>query len=187
MPLTTYTAGEVLTAASLNANFSFAATNGLALVKTQTIGSAVASVTITDAFSSTYDNYRITVTGGAGSTSTDISLRLGATATGYSQQGIILVYNSNTVSSDRVDNGAQFIAGSTSANGIFATYEFINPNVASRTGYEFSVTQPLTSTGVIKNGSGFLNDATQYTAFTITWQTGTFTGGTIRVYGYANS
>jgi hypothetical protein len=48
MPLTTYTAGEVLTASSLNANFSFAAGAGsLTLVKAQTIGSAVASVTVT--------------------------------------------------------------------------------------------------------------------------------------------
>ena len=39
MPLTTYTAGEVLTAASLNANFSFAATNQVAVFnETQSSG-----------------------------------------------------------------------------------------------------------------------------------------------------
>ena len=32
-----------------------------------------------------------------------------------------------------------------------------------------------------------LADTTQYTAFTIAPNTGTLTGGTIRVYGYSNS
>ena len=53
MPLTTYTAGEVLTAASLNANFSFAAASGLTLISTTTIGTTVSSVTVSNAFSAT--------------------------------------------------------------------------------------------------------------------------------------
>jgi hypothetical protein len=32
-----------------------------------------------------------------------------------------------------------------------------------------------------------LNNSTQYTAFTVSAGSGTLTGGTIRVYGYANS
>ena len=76
MPLTTYTAGEVLTAASLNANFSFVASSGgLVLVKTQTIGTTVSSVEVTGAFSSTYDNYKIIVSGGAGSTAAQFGLK----------------------------------------------------------------------------------------------------------------
>jgi hypothetical protein len=35
--------------------------------------------------------------------------------------------------------------------------------------------------------SGFLNNSTQYTAFTIATTTGNMTGGVIRVYGYQNS
>ena len=51
MPLTTYTAGEVLTAASLNANFSFAALGGklgqvVSTIKTDTFTSS--SVSFTD-------------------------------------------------------------------------------------------------------------------------------------------
>ena len=41
---------------------------GLDLVKTQTIGSAVSTVTVSDVFSATYDNYLITINGGSGST-----------------------------------------------------------------------------------------------------------------------
>jgi hypothetical protein len=44
-----------------------------------------------------------------------------------------------------------------------------------------------TSTGFIANYKGFLNDTTSYTAFTLTANSGTLTGGEIRVYGYQNS
>ena len=70
MTYPSFTSGEVLTAADMNAV-------GLWLVKTQTVGTAVASVTVTDAFSSTYDNYRIIYTGGAASTSCVLSLQFG--------------------------------------------------------------------------------------------------------------
>jgi len=33
---------------------------------------------------------------------------------------------------------------------------------------------------------GYVNNTTQYTAFTISPSSGTLTGGTIRVYGYRN-
>ena len=60
MPLTTYTAGEVLTAASLNDNFSFASSNGgLVCVQAETAFSAVADVTADGVFTSAYTNYRI--------------------------------------------------------------------------------------------------------------------------------
>ena len=64
MALTTYTAGEVLTAASLNANFTFAAANppasasGLVCVKAETALSST-SVTADNVFTSTYSNYLI--------------------------------------------------------------------------------------------------------------------------------
>jgi hypothetical protein len=49
MPLTTYTAGEVLTAASLNANFSFASTNG-GVVQVKNAGKATAFSTTSATF-----------------------------------------------------------------------------------------------------------------------------------------
>ena len=50
MPLTTYTAGEVLTAASLNANFSFAAASGaigqvISVIKTDTFTATTSTFT----------------------------------------------------------------------------------------------------------------------------------------------
>jgi hypothetical protein len=49
MPLTTYTAGQVLTAASLNANFSFASTNG-GVVQVKNAGKATAFSTTSGTF-----------------------------------------------------------------------------------------------------------------------------------------
>jgi hypothetical protein len=58
MPLTTYTAGEVLTASSLNDNLSFAAaTGGLVCVKAETPFTAVGSFTADNVFTSSYTNY----------------------------------------------------------------------------------------------------------------------------------
>jgi hypothetical protein len=57
--------------------------DGLTLIKTQTIGSAVPSVVVSDAFSDDYENYKITITGGVGSTDSTFSLALGSQTTGY--------------------------------------------------------------------------------------------------------
>ena len=185
MPLTTYTAGQVLTAASLNANF--AAAGGLTLIKTQTIGSAVAAVTVTDVFSSTYNNYKIIVTGGSASTSGNCRLTLGATATGYYSTKMYVAYTSNTVSGLAESNIAYWgDIAYFSPNGIDGSIELRSPNLAART--HFSATTASSSTvSLYLNQGGFIDNATQYTAFTLTTNTGTITGGTIRVYGYANS
>lgn len=53
MAIKTFTTGEVLTASDTN---TYLANSGLVFVKSQTIGSAVTSVTVSDAFSATYDN-----------------------------------------------------------------------------------------------------------------------------------
>ena len=46
--------------------------SGLTLVKAQTIGTTVSSVTVTDAFSATFDNYKIIISDGVGSTNSGI-------------------------------------------------------------------------------------------------------------------
>ena len=190
MPLTTYTAGEVLTAASLNANLSFAASSpagGLTLIKTQTIGNAVTSVAVTGAFSATYDYYKIIITGGAGSSSNSLELNLGATFTGY-YSGMVGATYAAAASSNSNDNNAanwQFM-GHVNANGIIANVDigmpFLNKNTTM-----FSAYGRLVTTGQSLFSAGFLNNTTSYTGFTFTVGGGTITGGEIRVYGYANS
>ena len=187
MPLTTYTAGEVLTASSLNANFSFAAGGkGLTLVKSQTIGSAVGSVTVTDAFSATYDNYKIIVTGGVASTGNSLRLTFGATATGYYFGGFYYEYASATGGYARGSNAAGIDIGAGSTNKLFGNAEIFDPFLADQTSFTTSHAV-VSTTGFMQFANGFLDNATSYTAFTLTATAGTLTGGTIRVYGYANS
>ena len=189
MPLTTYTAGEVLTASSLNANFSFAAASGLTLIKTQTIGTAVATVEVTGAFSATYENYLITVSGGASSSSNAMRMILGATTAGYYISFANAPYDGSGIAGVQTNNGAiwSFIGfANTTGINIFANLQ--SPQLAKLT---FISAPYANSTGAAGTGTGqsngYLNNTTQYTAFTISPSSGTLTGGTIRVYGYQNS
>ena len=190
MPLTTYTAGEVLTAASLNDNFTFAAANppgGLTLISSTTIGTTVSSVAITGVFSSTYDNYKVILSGGVASTGTSIGLQLGSTTTGYYSGYPRTIYGSTALSSLADSNGSSFTRyASGNTNGLAANFDLLAPNLASLTIINGQSLTPLTSSSG-GNGSGFLNDTTAYTDFTLIVASGTITGGKIKVYGYANS
>ena len=188
MPLTTYTAGEVLTAASLNANLSFAASNGLTLISTTTIGTTVSSVTVTGAFSATYDAYKIIITGGAGSTTNiGLGLQLGSTTTGYYNGMAGTQYSTGNAFNSSDNNTSNFTSiGTANPEGIQSELSILNPFAAKFTSingsFAFSSTANLS-----RSFNGYVNNTTSYTAFTITTSTGTLTGGTIRVYGYQNS
>jgi hypothetical protein len=189
MPLTTYTAGEVLTAASLNDNFTFAAANppgGLTLISSTTIGTTVSSVAITGVFSSTYDNYKVILSGGVASTAGSISLQLGATTTGYYSGYPRLTYAGavSNISDNNASSFTRYASGNT--NGLAANFDLLAPNLASLTIINGQSLTPLTTSSG-GNGSGFLNNTTAYTDFTLIVASGTITGGTIKVYGYANS
>lgn len=175
MGFPSFATGEVLTAADMNAV-------GLWLVKTQTIGSAVSSQEVTGAFSSTYDNYLITISGGTASTNCALMLRLGAANTGYAYSFLYTNYASTPLAVGTVGD-AQFTyagSGTSSSLSMYATLQ--NPNLADHT-----FIQGSTAIGTLAGQmSGYKADTTQYTAFTILTSAGTMTGGTIRVYGYRN-
>lgn len=158
---------------------------GLTLIKTQTIGSAVSSVTVSDVFSATYDNYRITIGGGSASTDLILNWTLGATATGYYWSGNGRIFNSTDASATEANSTAwkfQYVAPAT----LNATVDIFSPFLSDETTFSSQHVQAKT-TGQQWQSGGYLNNTTSYTAFTITCSTGTITGGTIRVYGYQNS
>ena len=163
--------------------------NALQLVKSQTIGSAVSSVTVSDAFSSTYDAYKIVVTGGAGSTNQTLTLTLGSASTGYYASYFRTTSFSNAAYDGQIlNNGSGWIeSGYGTTSGLGMNIELQSPFLAKTT--ILSGVYQRGNTTVLGAGtvSGMLNDTTSYTAFTITTGTGTMTGGTVRVYGYANS
>ena len=160
-----------------------AAAGALTLISATTIGSAVSTVTVSSAFSSTYDNYLITISGGVASATSQLTLQLGATTTNYRRAGFYVSLNVGTLTGF-TDTDWRIGGGTTdSLNGNVMLF---GPNLAKRTVMQSVWVQPL-DTGLALYNSGVLSDATQYTAFTVGTSTGTITGGTIRVYGYANS
>jgi hypothetical protein len=160
-------------------------TPGLVLVAAQTIGTTVASVTVTGAFSSTYDAYKIVVSGGTSSVTDELlGMTLGATATGYYNAYSGVVYNTGAASLIVNNNATSWTrVGALNSGGIQANFDLVAPNLAKWT----TISGTHIFGGSARSFGGYVDNSTQYTAFTLTPGSGTLTGGTIRVYGYANS
>lgn len=173
-----FASGDVLNASDMNAV-------GLWLVKSQAVGSAVSSVTVTGAFSSSFDNYLITLSGGTASADSAIALKLGASTTGY--YGVLIFTNTTTPSATAAadNNGGTFtfVGGAASDQNAHVSVNLFNP---------FQAAYTKCRNGSYQNGNnyGAYNGehrvATSYTDFTLVPGSGTLTGGTIRVYGYRN-
>jgi hypothetical protein len=165
---------------------SVGVTPGMVLVKTQTIGSAVSSVTVTDAFSTTYENYLVTISGGVGSAAVEaIRFRIGTAATNYygSFTGTTTTGTVGGVGSN--NSTSALVAGYSTTSNLFMN-GFISGPFLTKTSYMFF--------GGARDGSGGFGssfyehfDSTSYTSFSFFPASGTLTGGTVRVYGYANS
>ena len=158
----------------------------LVLIKTQTIGTTVSSVTVSSAFSSTYDNYLITLAGGVTSANSALRMILGATATGYYSGGIYNIFSSASTTASNQNNATFWTVGAGVSTSLSTNIVLYSPNLAKRTLFEASYIAAISGGDYGRNG-GFLDDATAYTAFTLTNGSGTMTGGTVRVYGYQNS
>jgi len=176
-----WAAGETLTATDLN-NYA-----GLIFIKSQTVTAGVSSVTVTDAFSSTFDNYRITLTGGASSADGNVQMQLGSTTTGYYAKLAYLPWGSTTWAFTTDSNAALWTApGVSRTTGLQAAVDLYQPYAAARTVYESRYVGPKTNS-VFGTSGGFENSATQHTSFTFSLSTGTFSfSPVIRVYGYNN-
>jgi hypothetical protein len=164
-----------------------ASSSALTLISSTTIGSAVSSVTVSGAFSSTYDNYLILFNGGSASVAADfLYLTLGSTSSGYNQGGSSSTYPASNLGSERRANTTSWYGGYMNTAGINGQITLMGPNMTENTFINAVFASGRTSDAGYQL-PGFLNDTTAYTAFTLTTGSGTITGGTIRVYGYANS
>jgi hypothetical protein len=157
---------------------------GLRLVKKQTIGSAVSSVSVTDAFSATYESYKIIITGGASSAASgDLQLILTGSTASYANSLIYFVYGDILRTASSASISSFQYAGSISSANIDLSCDIFNPFLAKHTTLK-SIASSATYSGVF---GGVHKVATSYSGFTITPSTGTITGGTIYVYGYGTS
>jgi hypothetical protein len=178
MTFPVFASGDVLNASDMNGV-------GLWLVKSQAVGSGVSSVVVTGAFSADYDNYRIIYAGGVSSASvTNISLKLGASATGYYSSTFFAGVGSATVANAGVNNGAVWTYGGlATTTSTSMDFDLMNPFLAKTTVFANGT---YTDTATFGTTNGVHSVATSYTEFTIAPGSGTLTGGTIRVYGYRN-
>jgi hypothetical protein len=161
---------------------------GLRLIKKQTVGTAVSTVSVTSAFSATYDNYLILWTGALGSANgSGIFLKFNNSAgSTYNYFGNFGTYGAATLTSTN--------AAATN-DGILAT---LNSTVANSLNVELAVRNPfatsVTTASTRSSGSvyafqvqGYDSNSASQTGFSFTVPGATFTGGTIYVYGYGIS
>jgi len=174
-----FSSGAVLTAAQMNSV-------GLWLVKTQTVGTAVSSVAVTNAFSADYDNYLITMSGGTGSLSHSSAIQLGASTTGY---WTFMCYGDTSAA---VPLGAPRTNAANAAwlGGCQGTGQPAHLSTLVMNPFKAMYTKILNGTyqnaNIFGTSQGEHRVATSYTGFTVIPDAGTLTGGTIRVYGYRN-
>lgn len=158
---------------------------GLVFIKLQTIGSGVSSVTVTDAFSSTFRNYRIILDSADASTITSLNFELGtgspAHASGYYGVSSGRSFISGVTNTNYNNTSPMPCATTSTGNATNSAIEVYSPQGGAPT--QFSCLSGA-ARGTLTTGN--YGDGTSFTAFTLKMTSGTLTGGTIRVYGYNN-
>lgn len=171
-----FSVGQYNTAAYMNSI-------GLWLVKTQTVAAspAVSSVTVTDAFSADYDNYRIIFTGL--NTTAGYSLYMSfnnRTGTTYATGGRYTNYGAASGDgTSATDTGFWLGVMGTNHSGVIDVYRPATANPCS-------ISMISTSATYGNTGNGYNSVSAASTSFTMFPAYGTISGGTIRVYGYRN-
>lgn len=182
MAIKTFSSGEVLTAADTN---TYLNNGGLVYLKTVTWTTGVPTVNVPTAFTSEYADYLITIVCTVTANQPNLGLRLGATVASYAYSGF---YQNFTGGALTVDSGSAFTYFNLGACG--------NGTVgAGRVAFQAIVKRPQIADNTFynaQNGSlawsncytGYMNNSTQYTDFTILPSSGNISSGTINVYGY---
>jgi hypothetical protein len=157
------------------------APTGITLIKTQTIGTAVSSVTVTDAFSSTFDNYKVIISGGVASAAVGVAFKLGASSVNYYQVITTYTYTPAANVLSGANNGSAWgLTGEGNTTFFTINMDILSPNQAKPT----IMNNSYVGASLAGWGGGYHSPATAFTDFTISSGGSTLTGGTIAVYGY---
>jgi len=205
MPLTTYTAGQVLTASSLNDNLVFAAqSGGLISVAPSSVGKTGASSTATASangqvtfglcetlllngvFTSAYSNYRI-VWAGFASTGASLTARMSvggtpSSAASYNRQQIVA--SSTSVAAVRETGQTSWnIANNISAtDGENLSMDIFNPQATKNTSLNV-LSFSAAASAYWQSVGAYFTATTSFDGIQFLPTTGNFSG-TITVYGY---
>jgi hypothetical protein len=168
---------------------SIAATGGSASISSTGAVSftSASAISLNNAFSATYDNYRILWKGIASAT-VGVKLRLRAAGTDVTSGNYFyeeLVANGTSVSSSRASTQTGVALGAMSNNfKHFIQTELASPFLAEETVYESkSMYNNTTTTHLLYVLGGFISTTASADGFTLYPDSGTMTG-TIQVYGY---
>jgi len=186
------TAGQVLTVNSgaTAPEWAAAASGSIVLINTTSF-SAVASQSLTNVFSTTYDNYLILIDAYGSTTSTDILGRLGASASYDTGSN----YSYGTLGINRAGGATQVTNGdaltswelgtdtsTTTTSFVTISMTILSPFLAVSTNFH---SQSWSRQGMNSRSGGGTHDLTNsYTDFQLVASTGTITGK-ISIYGYA--
>lgn len=158
---------------------------GLWLVKTQTVGTAVPSVTVTDCFNANYNAYKIIWTGGTLSAGADMSIYFGSTppANGYYMSQLFYRYDTGASGVNTVNNQSTWVySGGGDANGAYVNIEVFNPFQSVRKYFSYN---GMTAVPFSVTGNGYFASTASFTSITLDpGGATTMTGGKICVYGY---
>lgn len=160
---------------------------GLELITSQSIGSAVSTITVSNVFSSTYENYKIIISGVDSSIDETVyHMKLsGSTGSTYSSAIKWTAFPTGSMSGTQLSaSSTGWIIGLTDIDGVGnGVIDVISPFLTTRT----SCTYQGAESGYMIIGGGYDTNVASHTGFSIHSPAGqTLTGGTIRVYGYRN-
>jgi len=184
MSIKTFTDAVALPASDIN---TYLTNGGLVYVKQQTVSGNPTSITVTNAFSAEYDNYRITVTGMIPTIQDSFRLMIGSGRT----NGHYGVMNY-----DSSGGGATATLRTVNAA---SNYCILNQNNVNNSQFTCDILSPFLATRTTIIGAGFgrlfycdfagADDSlVSYTSFTLlTDGASTLSNGTITVHGYRKS
>jgi hypothetical protein len=181
MAIKTFTTGEVLTASDTN---TFLANAGLDYITQVTVPSSTASLTISNCFSATYDNYRLVfdIDSGPGNVIVSLQLRTATTTQTTNYKSFLwtpldFFTTGNAVS---VVSTGSMIPTYAHTSAITGSFDIISPFLTTPTnGYGNYCT--VTNAGIT---GAIQTDSTSFVSVVIAPGGGTISGGKIFVYGY---
>lgn len=167
----------------------------LTLISSTSLNTGTTTVSVNNCFSATYDNYLIMIGGMIKSATTaanQFRLRVGGvdnSSANYNWGGPVTDMNTSVIAGDSGLGSAQFRLAprlaSTSTSTSSGVIWLSSPALATFTGW---VNQGSAATDVnTYSYTGYHGVATAYDGFSLLSAGGNFTGGTVKVYGLANS
>ena len=173
-----YTSGQVVQAVPTGIQSALVRVGGGSL--------SGASTTFSSVFSATYDAYRIVFSNLTASASAGLYFNLGATVTNYNYVSVAATYSTAAYSAQSGEDTATrwLVVGNLNSGTGGGVMDIVNPFLAAKTTFRSDfINLAGTAAGTL---SGYLNNTTSYTAFTIAPSSGTCTG-TVNIYGFTLS